>query len=136
MIPTTSEDRYGFSQLVDTIKRLRSQNGCPWDSKQTTASLRKYLVEEFGEILAALDNEDRENLSEELGDFLYLILMLGEINNDQGHFDISRIISSINEKLIRRHPHVFKKNEQLSETELRQQWARIKAAEKKGRKNS
>jgi len=131
MISTTSEDRYGFSQLIDTIKRLRSENGCPWDSKQTTASLRKYLVEEFGEILIALDNQDPENLSEELGDFLYLILMLGEINSDQGHFDISRIISSINEKLIRRHPHVFEKNEQLSEAELRQQWARIKASEKK-----
>ncbi len=131
MISTNLEDRYGFSQLVDTIKRLRSKNGCPWDSKQTTTSLRKYLVEEFGEILIALDNQDQENLSEELGDFLYLILMLGEINNDQGHFDISRIISSINEKLIRRHPHVFEKNEQLSEAELRQQWARIKASEKK-----
>lgn len=136
MISKTSDDRYGFSQLVDTIKKLRSGDGCPWDSKQTTASLRKYLVEEFAEILTALDNRDQENLCEELGDFLYLILMLGEINSDKGHFDICRIISSINEKLIRRHPHVFETNEQLSEAELRQQWARIKASEKNERKNS
>jgi len=125
-----------FNKLVDTVKVLRSEHGCPWDSKQTTASLRKYLVEEFEEILNALDNKDHENLCEELGDFLYLIVMIGEISREAGHFDISKVITSINEKLIRRHPHVFEINADLSEEELREQWERIKATEKSGHKKS
>ncbi len=133
---TPPNSSYGFNQLVATIKKLRSEHGCPWDSRQTTLSLRKYLVEEFDEILAALDNNDADNLCEELGDFLYLILMMGAINEEEGNFDVSRIIASINEKLIRRHPHVFDTKEQLSEGELRKQWERIKETEKSDRKNS
>jgi tetrapyrrole methylase family protein / MazG family protein len=121
---------------MDTIKELRSEHGCPWDSRQTILSLRKYLVEEFDEILAALDHKDSANLCEELGDFLYLILMIGEISKEEGNFDVSRIIASINEKLIRRHPHVFDTKEQLSEGELRKQWQRIKETEKSERNNS
>ena len=136
MNSTTSNDIYNFNQLVSTIKELRSEHGCPWDSKQTTATLRKYLVEEFNEILAALDNDDQENLCEELGDFLYLIVMIGEINNEAGKFDVSTINAMINQKLIRRHPHVFETSEQLGEEELREQWERIKASEKCGRKMS
>lgn len=136
MTLNTSDISLGFNQLLDTVKVLRGDRGCPWDRKQTTLSLRTYLVEEFDEILSALDNEDSDNLCEELGDFLYLILMIAEINREQGNFDINRIIGSINEKLIRRHPHVFDSKEQLSEGELRKQWARIKEAEKRERKNS
>lgn len=136
MTSSASTRSYGFNRLVDTVKELRGERGCPWDSKQTTLSLRKYLTEEFDEILTALDNEDPENLCEELGDFLYLILMIGEINREEGNFDVSRIIASITEKLIRRHPHVFDTKEQLSEGELRKQWARIKETEKSERKIS
>ncbi len=132
----TSCNNYGFDELLRTIRRLRGEDGCPWDSRQTTSSLKKYLVEEFDEIIAALDNNDHGNLCEELGDFLYLILMLGEINKDDGRFDVSRIIGGINEKLIRRHPHVFGSRKELSDTELRSQWARIKESEKGDGKSS
>lgn len=131
-----SSNTYGFDELVDTIRRLRGENGCPWDSRQTTGSLKKYLVEEFGEIIAAMDNGDRRNLCEELGDFLYLILMVGEINKEEGHFDVSRIIAGINDKLIRRHPHVFDSRKELSDKDLRKQWARIKESEKTKSKSS
>jgi len=120
----------GFDELIQTIQQLRGDKGCPWDRKQTTQSLKKYLLEEFEEIIEAIDNNDSENLCEELGDFLYLILMIGEISRYEGKFTIDRIIASINEKLVRRHPHVFGTRKELDETELRRQWANIKESEK------
>ncbi len=116
--------------LIKTIKALRGKQGCPWDKKQTTESLRKYLIEEFDEILQAIDNRDLQNLSEELGDFLYLIIMISEINENNGTFSLRDVIDGINEKLIRRHPHVFSGTSVKDEKELRKQWNKIKAAEK------
>ena len=125
-----------FSSLIQTIRQLRSDQGCPWDRKQSTRSLKKYLVEEFEEIIGAIGNDDPENLCEELGDFLYLILMIGEISRDEGKFTIDQIISTINEKLVRRHPHVFGTKKELGETELRRQWEAIKESEKAQRNRS
>ena len=125
-----------FLSLTSTIKQLRSEQGCPWDKKQTTTSLKKYLIEEFGEIIEAIDRDDRDNLCEELGDFLYLILMIGEINRDEGSFSIEQILDTINQKLIRRHPHVFSSRKELDEIELRQQWNDIKEREKELKNNS
>lgn len=119
-----------LNALIQTIKQLRSDQGCPWDRKQSTLSLKKYLVEEFEEIIGAIDKDDSDNLCEELGDFLYLILMIGEISRDEGKFTIEQIINGINEKLIRRHPHVFGSRKDLGEKELRRQWAAIKESEK------
>ena len=125
-----SQTQPTFNELIQTIQQLRGNQGCPWDRKQTTHSLKKYLVEEFEEIIEAIDNNDPENLCEELGDFLYLILMIGEINRHEGKFTIDKIIASINEKLVRRHPHVFDTRRELGEAELRRQWANIKESEK------
>ena len=119
-----------FLSLISTIRQLRSEQGCPWDRTQTTASLKKYLIEEFEEIIEAIDHDDPENLCEELGDFLYLILMIGEISQDEGSFTIEEMLDTINQKLIRRHPHVFKSKKNLDESELRQQWNAIKEREK------
>ena len=116
--------------MTQIIRQLRSAQGCPWDRKQTTASLKKYLIEEFDEIIEAIDQGDTANLCEELGDFLYLILMIGEINKDEGSFSIEKILNTINQKLIRRHPHVFKSRKDLDQSELRQQWNAIKEREK------
>ncbi len=117
-------------ELIETIKLLRGEQGCPWDKKQTTESLRKYLIEEFAEILEAIDNHDLQNLSEELGDFLYLIVMISDINESNGTFSLVDVIRGINDKLIRRHPHVFSGAVVKDEKELRNQWNKIKAAEK------
>ncbi|MEJ2137611.1 MAG: MazG nucleotide pyrophosphohydrolase domain-containing protein [Desulfofustis sp.] len=119
-----------FQALIETIQQLRSDRGCPWDRKQTIQSLKKYLVEEFGEIIDAIDHNDPENLCEELGDFLYLILMIGEISTDEELFSTEQIIRTINDKLVRRHPHVFATKKDLDDTELRRQWKEIKNAEK------
>jgi MazG family protein len=113
-----------------TVRQLRSDQGCPWDRKQTTASLKKYLIEEFDEIIAAIEHDDSENLCEELGDFLYLIVMIGEINRDNGYFTIEEVVENVNRKLIRRHPHVFSSKKHLDEHELREQWQAIKKREK------
>jgi MazG family protein len=125
-----------FPSLISTIQQLRSKQGCPWDRKQTTHSLKKYLIEEFNEIIEAIDRDDHENLCEELGDFLYLILMIGEINRDEGLFSIEEIVETINQKLIRRHPHVFSSRKELDESSLRQQWNDIKEREKQLKNNS
>ena len=122
-----------FKLLHQTIRQLRGPDGCPWDRKQTVNSLKKYLHEEFGEIIDAIDNGDHANLCEELGDFLYLIMMLAEISNEENRFTLDDVIVSIDEKLVRRHPHVFGEQTDLSETELRTQWQQIKEAEKRNK---
>jgi tetrapyrrole methylase family protein / MazG family protein len=119
-----------FGNLVDIIKKLRGENGCLWDKKQTINSLTKYLQEEFDELLLAIKNNDMDNLCEEAGDLLFLILTLAEINSEQKIFEIKDVLDTINEKLIRRHPHVFAGVQVKDEEALRKQWQMIKAEEK------
>lgn len=119
-----------FFDLITTVQELRGENGCPWDKRQTTTSLVKYLRSEFAELLAAIDNEDTENLQEELGDLLFLIVMIAQINHEQGNFSIDEVLTGVTEKLIRRHPHVFAGVTISSEQELQEQWQRIKSMEK------
>jgi tetrapyrrole methylase family protein / MazG family protein len=119
-----------FKKLANIIKKLRSENGCPWDKRQTISSLTKYLQEEFDELLLAITNNDMENLCEEAGDMLFLILMLAEINSEQNVFEIKDVLDCINEKLIRRHPHVFAGVQVKDEEALRKQWQTIKDNEK------
>jgi len=119
-----------FENLVQTIQTLRSENGCPWDKKQTTTSLKKYLLEEFNEIMEAIDKKDNDNLCEELGDFIYLIIMISEINNERQLFSLTDVLDSINSKLVRRHPHVFAGTPMPDEKTLREQWEKIKKSEK------
>ncbi len=123
-----------LSDLITTIKTLRGNNGCPWDRRQSSHSLVKYLQSESQELVDAIKNEDHVNICEELGDLLYLIVMFCEIGNDQGHFHLGEVLCTINEKLIRRHPHVFAGQAYENEEQLAAQWEAIKAEEKK--KNS
>ena len=122
-----------FLAFTSIIKQLRGENGCPWDKKQTIASLQPYLESEITELQTAITNEDTVNLCEELGDVIYVIAMISEIANEQEKFSFNDVLDTVNRKLIRRHPHVFENLTQLSETELQQQWARIKAEEKSGK---
>lgn len=117
--------------LLTTIKALRADNGCPWDKKQTSQSLVKYLCSEFNELLEAIDSDDTENICEELGDLLYILIMYAEIHASLDKFSLRDVITQINEKLIRRHPHVFAGKPYESEEQLSQQWLEIKAEEKK-----
>ncbi len=115
---------------------LRKPGGCPWDAKQTHASLLKYLREESREVCDAVKKNDWANLKEELGDVLLQVLFHSEIASERGDFDVNDVIATLKSKLIRRHPHVFSanKNPQISLSDLNKQWKEIKAKEKKGKK--
>lgn len=127
MIPAISE----ITELITTIKTLRGTKGCPWDKQQTSTSLLKHLTSECEELIVAIQNEDHVNTCEELGDLLYILIMISEIHNDHGAFGFSDVIKDINQKLIRRHPHVFAGLPYENEEQLAVQWEAIKAEEKK-----
>ncbi len=119
-----------LQKLIETITKLRSEDGCPWDKKQTPTTLVKYIKEETEELIHGINNNDTANICEELGDVLYLLLMITSYHEDKDDFDLGEVISQVNEKLIRRHPHVFGNSELTDEQALKQQWDNIKQAEK------
>ncbi len=126
-MPIRSRD---FEQLSNTIRLLLGEKGCPWDRRQTFSSLKEHLLSELEELLTAIDREDSANICEELGDLLYLILLISEIGRKTHQFSIEDVLVGINAKLIRRHPHVFEEYTELSDEDLRKQWLRIKSEEK------
>ncbi len=126
----SSDIKNELNLLAATIRRLRSEKGCPWDRRQTVSSLIPYLREEMEELISAVEHEDYSNMCEELGDLLYLVMMITEINREEGQFDFSTVVKLINEKLIRRHPHVFAGKPCKNEADLKKQWEKIKAEEK------
>lgn len=95
-------------RLQGIIRILRSENGCPWDRAQTHETLKRCLVEETYEVIDAIDRGDWANLEEELGDVLLQVVMHGEIGEENGKFDLKTIANHVSDKMIRRHPHVFK----------------------------
>jgi tetrapyrrole methylase family protein/MazG family protein len=97
-----------FEDIVKIMERLRGADGCPWDKEQNRKSLKPYLIEESYEVLEAIDEGKPEKIKEELGDLLFQILFHAQISKDMGEFDINDVIEKIHEKMIRRHPHVFK----------------------------
>lgn len=119
------------AELVSIIQKLRGPNGCPWDMKQTPESLKKYLLEEVEELISAIDSADMNNICEEIGDVLYVLFMISDICRDKGSFNIDDCFAGINAKLVRRHPHVFGDVTINSDSELREQWQKIKDEEKK-----
>lgn len=120
-----------LARLSTTIETLRGDLGCPWDRRQTPLSLKKHVEAECAELLAAIDNDDRDNTLEELGDLLYLLMMITRMHEEHGHFDFAQVIEGINAKLIRRHPHVFAGQPYENDEQLRAQWQAIKDQEKR-----
>jgi tetrapyrrole methylase family protein / MazG family protein len=120
-----------FANLVGIIARLRGPEGCPWDKKQTHLTLREFLMQESYEVLEALDEEDAKKLSQELGDLLLQIMLHAEIASEKGEFKLEDVLSQINAKLIRRHPHIFGDKHAGSAEEVAQNWEEIKKAERK-----
>src|SRR4051794_3143325 len=96
-----------FEQLVQLMTTLRGPQGCPWDRKQTLETLKPFVIEESYEVVDAIDRQDREDLKEELGDFLLQAVFIAELTREEGSFDINDSITAIHDKLVRRHPHVF-----------------------------
>ena len=119
-----------FKKLTEIVNTLMGENGCPWDKVQTRESLKPYLVEEAYETLEALDGNDPEEIKEELGDLLYQILFHAKISENKKEFNITDVIESISNKMVHRHPHVFKKGTLETPDEVATQWEEIKIKEK------
>lgn len=131
---TRSDARDSLDALVETIWRLRQPDGCPWDRKQTHASIAKNMVEEAYEAVDCIEADDAEHLCEELGDVLMQVLLHAQIAADAGKFTIDDVARGLNEKLIRRHPHVFGEHDAASDAdEVLGIWDAVKLAEKAGR---
>ena len=124
------EDLERFETLVDIIARLRGPDGCPWDREQTHASLRENLLEECYEVLEALDSGGSERLCEELGDLLLQIVLHARIAAEAGDFELGDVLSKINSKLIRRHPHIFGDSKAKDADEVRANWELLKQEER------
>jgi len=122
--------RQQFPFLRETVRTLRGPDGCPWDQKQTHQSLKKNLIEETQELLEALDTEDDEHIIEELGDVLLQVMLHAQIGEDEGFFSIDDVVRGLNEKLIRRHPHVFGEMKASSPEEAIAIWNEMKKKEK------
>ncbi|MDR0953155.1 MAG: MazG family protein [Elusimicrobiota bacterium] len=119
-----------FNELLKTMRKLRAPNGCKWDREQTHESLIKCLQEEAGEVIEAIKNKDDDNLQEELGDLLLQAVFHAAIAEEEGRFNIGEVIDGLNQKLIRRHPHVFGEAKAATPEEALQQWKAIKQKEK------
>jgi tetrapyrrole methylase family protein/MazG family protein len=124
-----------FERFQETIAHLRAPEGCPWDRKQTHQSLRPYLLEEAYEVLDALDSGDLDALREELGDLLLQIVLHSQIAVDDGEFHMADIIAAINEKIIRRHPHVWGSVDVANDQDVKVNWDKLKQAEKQEHEN-
>jgi len=127
---TTSE---AFKALYDTVARLRSPDGCPWDREQNPSTLRGALVEETYECIEAIDENDAPHIAEELGDLFLLVTMLSYMHEQEGKFTVADALTKINDKLIRRHPHVFGEVKVKDSAEVLDNWAAIKVNQE-GRK--
>ena len=122
-----------FSQLREIISILRSPEGCPWDKEQTHKTIRKNLIEETYEVAEAIDSDDPDGLREELGDLLMQVMLHSQIAEDNGDFTVEEVIAVLNDKLIRRHPHVFGEHTADTSDQVVQNWEQIKLEEKKGK---
>lgn len=125
-----------LEKLVETIKILRSPNGCDWDRAQTHKTIRQNMLEEAYEAVDAINSGDTKHLKEELGDVLLQVVLHAQIAEDEGEFNIEDVAGEINEKLIRRHPHVFGGLKVSSVDEILDNWEEIKKQEKTHRKSA
>lgn len=119
-----------FESFQDLIAHLRAPDGCPWDREQTHRSLRPFLLEEAYEVLGAIDVEDDQALKEELGDLLLQIVLHVQIASETGEFKMADVLREINDKLVRRHPHVFGGLKIDGKDQVLENWERLKALER------
>ncbi|MCR4656176.1 MAG: MazG family protein [Lachnospiraceae bacterium] len=128
-----------FDELKEVIRRLRAKDGCPWDREQTHESLKPSIIEEAAEVICGINVYEKtgncENMKEELGDLLLLIIMQAQIAEEEGLFTMDDVAKGITEKLIRRHPHVFGDVKVKNSEEVLLNWEEIKAEEKEGKED-
>jgi len=126
------EEHSHLIEVLNIVERVRGEKGCPWIKEQTAEKHIKELKSEIEEVETALKNNDLENLSEELGDVLYDVLLLIKICEDEKNIDIKKTLITIRDKIIRRKPYVFGNEKAATAEEASKIWRRIKEEEKKG----
>lgn len=124
------KENYNINDLLEIMKILRSENGCPWDREQTHQSIRKNLIEETYEAVEAIDRSDTALLKEELGDVLLQVVFHTQMETEQGRFTFDEVADGICKKLIIRHPHIFSTVVADTAEEVLANWDRIKKQEK------
>ena len=128
-----------FDELKETVRRLRAEDGCPWDREQTHGSLKAPVIEEAAEVICGINIYENtgnpENLKEELGDLLLQVVMQAQIAEEEGLFTLDAVVRGINEKMIRRHPHVFGDAKIKDSGEVLANWEEIKKQEKAGKED-
>ena len=122
--------------LIETIRTLRSPNGCQWDREQTHETLRPNMLEEAYEAVDAINENNMNHLREELGDVLLQVILHSQIASEEGAFGIEDVAKEINEKLIHRHPHVFGNAKVHTTQDILDAWDKLKAEEKTNRKSA
>ncbi|KLV06813.1 nucleoside triphosphate hydrolase [Photobacterium aquae] len=126
-----SKTQSPIEQLVEIMATLRDpEQGCPWDRKQTFATIVPHTLEEAYEVADAIGQENWGDVREELGDLLFQVIFYSQLGKEQGLFDFDQVVAGLNEKLIRRHPHVFAGSEFASEAEISANWEAEKAKER------
>jgi len=120
-----------FQRLVHIMARLRAPEGCPWDREQTFESIKPYTLEETYEVLDAIDRSDWRALADELGDFMLQAVFYAQMAAERELFTIEDALDAINEKLVRRHPHVFGDQSASTAGDVKRIWGEVKAAERK-----
>jgi tetrapyrrole methylase family protein/MazG family protein len=129
------EKQYSFDDIMNIIRMLRSENGCPWDRKQTHESLKSCMIEETYEAIEAIDKKDYKNLCEELGDMILQVALHTVIAEEGQEFRIEDVINGVSSKMIYRHPHVFSEVKVKDEEDVLANWEELKKKEKEGSRN-
>lgn len=119
-----------IEDLCRTVARLRAPDGCPWDREQTHQTLTRCLIDECSELLDTIDRGDFAHMREELGDVLVQVVFHAQLAAERGDFDFEAVARDINDKLVRRHPHVFGDASAENSAQVIEVWEKVKAAEK------
>ena len=131
-----SAEKSNFDKLVETVKALRDpETGCPWDIEQTHLSIRPYAIEETYEMIEAIENGDDKELCEELGDVLLQVVLHAQIAKDRNAFNIEDVARAVNQKMIKRHPHVFGDVNLKNAEAVKKNWEAVKQKEKEQKEN-
>ena len=128
--PHAEEISKKFEKLVDIMYTLRSEEGCPWDRAQSLGDLRQYVLEETYEVLQAMDQNNRINLREELGDLLFQVVFLAQMMQEDHAFHLGDVLEAVTEKMLSRHPHVFGDSTAKSPEQALQNWESMKDQQK------
>ena len=127
------QDHPAFDQFVATIAALRAPDGCPWDREQTHSSIAHNMIEEAYEAVDAIEADDAEHLREELGDVLLQVVLQSQIAADAGRFTVDDVAADVNEKMVRRHPHIFGDADAENAAEVLDLWDQVKMAERQAK---